>query len=142
MDEGAYMAIPLEITVSDHQAASVVALAGELDIATGDVLRGTIEDLIQRGRTKLVVDASVLQFCDSYGLEALLEMHDALKDVGGSMCLAGVHGVLRLVLDVTGTDTFTIKQTPAEALADVLVAPARDTASNERRKKSALSSLV
>lgn len=120
----------------------MVALAGELDIATGDVLRGVVDDLIQRGRTKLVVDASVLQFCDSYGLEALLDAYDALNGVGGSMCLTGVHGVLRLVLDVTGTDTFTIKRTPAEALSDLLVAPARDAASSGRPKNSALSSLV
>ncbi|GIH71806.1 MULTISPECIES: STAS domain-containing protein [Sphaerimonospora] len=136
------MAIPLEITVSDHQAASVVALAGELDIATGDVLRGAIRDLIQRGRVRLVVDASVLQFCDSYGLEALLEMHDTLREAGGSMCLAGVHGVLRLVLDVTGTETLKIRPTPAEALADVLVAPVRDVTMSERRERPALSGLA
>lgn len=134
------MAIPLEITVSDHQAAAVVALAGELDIATGDVLRCAIRDLIQRGRIRLVVDASRLQFCDSYGLEALLDMHEAAKDAGGAMQLTGVHGVLRLVLDVTGTNTFTIKESPGEAMAEMLVAS--NAAESRRHDPQVLSSLT
>jgi anti-sigma B factor antagonist len=127
MDEGAYMTTQLEIAVSDHQPVAMVALAGELDIATGDVLRGTIRNLLKHGRTKLVVDVSDLKFCDSTGLEALLDSRDEIEMAAGSMRLAGVHGILALVLDATRLrDAFAIDDTSVEAVAALLVACAQD----------------
>ncbi|WP_063794695.1 MULTISPECIES: STAS domain-containing protein [Microbispora] len=121
------MTMQLEITVSDHQPVAVVALAGELDIATGDLFREAIRNLLRRGRTRLVVDTSALRFCDSSGLEALLDARSEVETASGSMRLAGVHGVLALVLDVTRLrGAFVIDETPVEAVAALLLTCPRD----------------
>ncbi|MEW9534440.1 STAS domain-containing protein [Microbispora sp. NPDC049125] len=127
MDEGAYMRTQLEIAVSDHQPATVVVLAGELDIATGDMLRGAIRNLLRRGRTRLVVDTSDLEFCDSSGLEALLDSRDETETASGSLRLAGVHGVLELVLEVTRLrNEFLVDETSIESVTALVVDGTRD----------------
>ena len=123
MDEGAYMTTQqLEITVSDHQPAVVVALRGELDIASGDTLRSAIRNLVRQGRVKIVVDASGLRFCDSCGLESLLDVRDDIEKAAGCMRLTGVHGILKIVLEATRLrDAFTIDGTTVEAVAAMVV---------------------
>ncbi|MEV4456932.1 STAS domain-containing protein [Microbispora sp. NPDC049633] len=117
----------LEITVSDHQPAVVVALRGELDIASGDTFRRAIGNLVRQGRVKIVVDASGLRFCDSSGLEALLDARDDIQKAVGSMRLTGVHGILKIVLEATRLrDTFIIDGTPVEAVAAMVVTASRD----------------
>ena len=112
----------LEITVSDHQPAVVVALQGELDIASGDTLRRAIRNLVRQGRLKIVVDASGLRFCDSSGLEALLDVRDDVAKAAGAMRLTGVHGILKIVLEATRLrDTFVIDGTPVEAVAAIVL---------------------
>lgn len=116
----------LEITVSDHQPAVVVALKGELDIATGDRLRGAIRNLVRQGRNKVVVDTSDLHFCDSSGLEALLDARDHIEKAAGSVRLTGVHGILKIVLEATRLrETFSVDGTPVEAVAALVVTGSR-----------------
>ncbi|GGO27453.1 hypothetical protein GCM10010116_55010 [Microbispora rosea subsp. aerata] len=117
----------LEITVSDHQPAVVVALRGELDIASGDTLRRAIRELVRQGRTKIVVDASDLGFCDSCGLEALLDARDDIHKAAGAMRLTGVHGILKIVLAATRLrDAFVIDGTAVEAVAALVMSSSRD----------------
>ncbi|GII58876.1 hypothetical protein Pth03_72650 [Planotetraspora thailandica] len=137
------MTAQLDITINDHPAVTVVTLAGELDIATGGVLRGRLRQLVADGHTRLVVDASDLRFCDSTGLEVLLDGLGDSERAGGSLRLTGVHGTLAVVLDATGLrETFRAEASPvpearsarprcadtlAGTRADTLVAGARRT---------------
>jgi anti-anti-sigma factor len=112
------MTAQLDITVNDHPAVTVVAVAGELDIATGGLLRGMLKQLVSDGRIRLVVDTSGLRFCDSTGLEVLLDGLDDSVRAGGTLHLTGVHGTLGVVLDATRLrDAFRIEDAPIESLA-------------------------
>jgi anti-sigma B factor antagonist len=127
------MTAQLDITVNDHPAVTVVAVAGELDIATGGQLRGMLRQLISDGRTRLVVDASDLRFCDSTGLEVLLDGLGDSERAGGTLRLKGVHGTLAVVLDATGLrEAFGAEEAPVPEAriaqphrADVMVANSR-----------------
>ncbi|MEZ0075945.1 STAS domain-containing protein [Planotetraspora sp. GP83] len=110
------MASQLNITVQDGPPA-MVAVAGELDIATGGLLRRAFREIIRAGRDTVVVDTSGLRFCDSTGLEILLEADSATKRAGGGLRLAGVHGTLDVILDATRLrHVFEIYESPAAAL--------------------------
>jgi anti-sigma B factor antagonist len=112
------MTAQLDITVNDHPAVTVVAIAGELDIATGGQLRGMLKQLVSDRRIRLVVDTSGLRFCDSSGLEVLLEGLDDTVRAGGTLHLTGVHGTLGVVLDATRLrDAFRIEDAPIAILA-------------------------
>ena len=94
------MAVQLEISISQHSLTTVVTLVGDLDLATADLLGGTLGELVRAGRTTLLVDTSDLRFCDLTGVDVLMEGRSAAERAGGSLHLTGVHGVLRRVLDV------------------------------------------
>lgn len=57
-------AIEAEILTADAKA-TVVAVRGELDIATADELEALVAPIIAKKPTRLVLDLSELQFADS-----------------------------------------------------------------------------
>ncbi|MBB2747663.1 UNVERIFIED_ORG: anti-sigma B factor antagonist [Microbispora rosea subsp. rosea] len=112
------MTTRLGVTVSHEATHTLVTLTGELDVISGERLRTVFGKLSEEGGTRLVVDTSELTFCDSMGLRLLLEAHDRAVEAGGFMKLAGVRGVFRRILTVTGLHAaFPIYETPADALA-------------------------
>ena len=115
------MAPQLSVSVQDYLPITVVIVSGELDVATGTHLRGMLQDLIDDGRTTLVVDTSALEFCDLAGLEALLETRQETERAGGALRLTGVHGGVQHILDATHLrGAFEIDETPDEALAELM----------------------
>ncbi|WP_182899959.1 STAS domain-containing protein [Microbispora sp. H10830] len=112
------MTTRLGVTVSHEATHTLVTLNGELDVISGERLRTLFGKLSEEGGTRLVVDTSELTFCDSMGLRLLLETHDRAVEAGGFMTLAGVRGVFRRILTVTGLHAaFPIYETLADALA-------------------------
>jgi anti-anti-sigma factor len=57
----------LEASVVDCQEYRVLAPGGEMDAAVGDTLPAQVVDLIDRGRTPLLIDITDVRFCDSTG---------------------------------------------------------------------------
>jgi anti-sigma B factor antagonist len=106
----------LGVSVSQGAANSVVTVVGELDVISADDLRAALGELLEEGRTRLIIDVTGLTFCDSMGLRLLLEFLDRSTKSGGFLRLAGVRGVLERVLTVTGLNAaFPIYETAAEA---------------------------
>lgn len=62
----------LRVEVREEGPSAVVTPAGELDHHTADLLREPLESCLDKGFTRLVVDCSRLEFCDSTGLNVLL----------------------------------------------------------------------
>jgi anti-anti-sigma factor len=56
----------------------VLAVRGEIDLATGPQLRATLTDTLRAEPAGLVVDLSDVAFLGSTGLSALIEVSDAL----------------------------------------------------------------
>jgi len=82
----------------------VLALYGELDLASRPVLDGELLDAQSTGTADLVVDLSQLAFIDVSGLHALLDAHARAHALGHQLLLVrGPRAVQRLFL-LTGTD--------------------------------------
>ncbi len=75
--------------------ATVVALAGELDLTGEEQVREAV--MACRGE-RVVVDLSGLELIDARGVAALLEADRLLAEAGGSMQLRGARGIVDLVL--------------------------------------------
>lgn len=111
------MTTRLGVTMSHEATHTLVTLVGELDVISGERLRTAFDKLLDEGHSRLVLDASELAFCDSMGLRLLLEAHDRAVEAGGFMRMAGVKGVFRRILTVTGLHAaFPIYETVPEAL--------------------------
>lgn len=96
------MTTRLDLSVRRHEDASVIALAGELDKLSSPRLRDVMVTQLDDGACHLVLDVTGLRFCDSTGLWTMLELQRRAGAAGGCLRLAGVHGVLKRILTITG----------------------------------------
>ena len=102
-----------------HHEATVVALAGELDVVDADSLRHRLVVLVETGHTHLVVDLTGVTFMDSTGLGVLVGARRRVGDRGGRLVLVVDQEPLRKVLRVSAlTQVFPLHRTLEGALAD------------------------
>ncbi len=94
---------PLAITSERFGDTAVIRLAGELDTTRSAQMDGILSAYLSDGCPHLILDTTSLAFCDSMGLRMLLEYVNRTAQAGGWLRLVGVHGVLRRLLEITGT---------------------------------------
>jgi len=90
-----------------HDDTVVVALAGEIDISTSQLVTDAIDEALE-GRTRpdvLCCDLTNVTFLDSTGISALLAGRRASEDAGTEMVLVGSHGNVRRVLQLSRVDS-------------------------------------
>ncbi|MFD7614313.1 STAS domain-containing protein [Streptomyces sp. NPDC059828] len=111
--------VRLRVEVRTEGRSEIVTPAGELDHHTADLLRAPLEDAVEQGRARLVVDCSLLEFCDSTGLNVLLGARLKAEAAGGAVHLAGMRPIVARVFEITGAEAvFTVHDSLAAALAD------------------------
>ncbi|MEU5579867.1 MULTISPECIES: STAS domain-containing protein [Streptomyces] len=109
----------LLVEVREVDTSAVVTPAGELDHHTADLLREPLESCLAGGYSRLVVDCSRLEFCDSTGLNVLLGARLKAEAAGGGVHLAGMLPVVARVFEITGAEAvFTVHETLEAALGD------------------------
>ena len=81
----------------------VVAVEGDLDLATAARLRRALVELHGRGYVRYVLDLSRLTHMDSMGLGVLVGFHKRL-DPDARLALAGLPAKQRKLLELTGLD--------------------------------------
>ncbi|MFD5282309.1 STAS domain-containing protein [Streptomyces rubrogriseus] len=109
----------LLVEVREEGPSAVVTPAGELDHHTADLLREPLEECLDKGFNRLVVDCSRLEFCDSTGLNVLLGARLKAEAAGGGVHLVAMQPVVARVFEITGAEAvFTLHDTLAAALAD------------------------
>jgi anti-sigma B factor antagonist len=97
--------------------ATVVTVAGQIDIFTAPRLRDVLVEQIQAGHVHLVVDVEKVTFLDSAALAVLIGAWWRVRDHGGHLALAGAPGAVRRIFHVTClTHDFALYDTTDEAL--------------------------
>lgn len=91
-----------QIDRTDEGDQMVLALTGELDLATAPQLRDELVTAVDEGTQSLVLDLSGLGFLDSTGLRVLIETHQKLEEAGGKLVLRGVADTTARVLEIAG----------------------------------------
>jgi anti-sigma B factor antagonist len=98
---------------------AVLRVAGELDAATGPVLRSRLVELVDEGVRHIVLDLGDVPFLDSSGLGVLVTGLKRLRIAGGTLRLAGCRPPVRAVLKITSLDrVFFLYPSVDAALAD------------------------
>lgn len=89
---------------SCQEGATVrLTLAGELDLATGAVLRDALTGLLADDKAPhVLLDLQEITFCDSSGVEALVQARIAALEHGRTIGLANAHGITARSLQITG----------------------------------------
>ncbi|TDD88840.1 STAS domain-containing protein [Actinomadura rubrisoli] len=96
---------------------TLVAVHGELDIATAPFLRERLHTVLEDPGPLVVLDLSGVTFCDASGLALLVGARRRAQSRGAAVVLAAPRPHLEKMLHVTGLHrAFTIRSTVGGAL--------------------------
>jgi anti-sigma B factor antagonist len=93
----------LTIEIQPGQDHVIIAVAGEIDIATVAELRERLFELAE-GNQSVIVDLSQVSFVDSIGLGALVGAAKRAAAHGGTLHVVGARPPVRQLFRVTGLD--------------------------------------
>ena len=111
----------MEIHTKKEANATVITITGRLDAVTAPEYEKTVNELINAGEIKLVVDFDALEYISSAGLRGLLVTAKQLKGKGGQVRCANVRGTVREVFDISGFGSiFQMDDSVADSLAKLV----------------------
>jgi anti-sigma B factor antagonist len=98
---------------------TVLAICGELDIATTAALRDQIVVALKDTTTSVIIDLSGVSFCDASGLAMLVGARRRARLHGLTITLAAPRRNVHKLLRITGLDrAFTVHPTVTAARLD------------------------
>lgn len=83
----------------------IVAVHGELDLATVPQLATALEDATASDAARIVIDLAGITFIDSTGLRCLIEASASSRSNGDRLRFANPQGVVERLLKLCGADT-------------------------------------
>ena len=108
----------MKIETRESQGIQIVAFEGNLDTNTSPEAEVTINELIDAGEQKLLVNFEQLNFIASSGLRVLLATAKKLKASGGDLRICSLNSTVQEVFDISGFITIlNVKPTEEEALS-------------------------
>jgi len=97
-------AMQLRTEVVDISGWTVVSVYGELDVATAPDLREQLIELVNQGRSHLVLDLGGIDFLDSTGLGMIVSALKRARTHGGDLRLVCTESRITRLFEITGLD--------------------------------------
>ncbi|MFS3127318.1 anti-sigma factor antagonist [Nocardioides sp. Bht2] len=108
----------LSLKIREQGGATIVAVAGEIDVYTAPKLRDQITDLVGGGQYRLIIDMEAVEFLDSTGLGVLVGGLKKVRAHDGSLELVCTQERLLKIFRITGlAKVFAIHSSADEAVA-------------------------
>ncbi len=79
----------------------IVSVAGELDASGAPELRARFEELIGQGETQYVIDLTALDFIDSSGISALVNLFKRVGTGKGGVKLCNIKPEIMKIFELT-----------------------------------------
>jgi anti-sigma B factor antagonist len=92
----------LTVTARRSGVVTVLAVAGELDLASGPVLDRALEEASGAGDQLIVLDLAELGFADVAGVHAMTGWDGRLRDQGKRLALINLAAPVARLLSLTG----------------------------------------
>ncbi len=93
----------MEINVRTAGDVTVLDLKGNLTLGAGEQkMREIIDELLARGRTKLLLNFAAVPVLDSSGIGAIIKSFTTAKKDGGKLKLLNLSRLARQLLSITG----------------------------------------
>jgi anti-sigma B factor antagonist len=120
----------MEITTQEINHVELITVKGRVDSVEAVRLVNALESAGRRGKHKIVVDMSEVEYMSSAGFRALGDaQRNSRRHQRGEVILAGVPGRIREALELVGfTEYFHIEDKVSAALAFAENLPAGDSA--------------
>ncbi|TYB67163.1 STAS domain-containing protein [Nonomuraea sp. PA05] len=93
----------LAVTSGLSRNAIIIRLEGELDVNALPLLREHLQHIWDLPpKSFLILDLGEISFCDSMGMNELVDIMQRCESRGTRLLLGGVQGVMARVLSITG----------------------------------------
>jgi anti-anti-sigma factor len=92
------------VAVMSGPARTVVRPVGDLDLGTADQLETSLNDVLARGSSELVLDLRRLDFCDAAGLQVFVRTRRRAAGLGTRLWIERPARTVRRVLEISGLD--------------------------------------
>ena len=107
----------MDITVSEMHRATLVEVSGRVDSTNATKLGEALNEQIDAGRVRLVLDLSKVDYMSSAGLREMVSARNKLKSSNGDLRIASPSPYVKETLQMVGFDTlFQIFNTQVEAV--------------------------
>ena len=101
--------------MSTEETTQLVAVRGEVDLATVDALRGELSSALGRSK-KVVLDLREVSFMDTQGLAAVIEAEQVSAASGTPFVVVRAPETVHRLFDMIGlSDRLTVVDDPAAA---------------------------
>ena len=109
----------MEIDTSDlAPGAAVLRLEGRLNMVSAPRLKSAIDQAVDGGTPRVVVDLTAVSFMDSSGLGALIAGLKKARQSSGDLRITGVNQQVATVLALTNLDRVLRSHPSVEAASD------------------------
>ena len=106
----------ISTSVAAHEIV-LVQVEGEVDAHTSREVDRALNELLDQGRTRLVLDATDMSFISSAGLRAIVYAYREASHRGGGLRVCGLNAQVRRVFEMAALDEFLeLDETRQEAL--------------------------
>lgn len=96
----------------------VVHVDGQLIVGNRQELKQVVQEALDQGERKFLLDFAKAAYIDSSGLGALVSISKKVRETGGDLRLSGLNEDLRSLFELTKLDTlFSISDGLKQALA-------------------------
>jgi anti-sigma B factor antagonist len=96
----------MEIMQKDQNDINVFSLKGRLDSNTSPSLETKINDALEKGSTKMIINFEHLDYISSAGLRVILKTTKDLKRSDGRIMLCSMQDYVKEVFEIAGFDSF------------------------------------
>jgi anti-sigma B factor antagonist len=95
----------------------VIQPSGVLDLTQANQLRNRVDDLVQAGASKILIDLENVSFMDSSGLAALVIVLKTIRAAGGQLYVCSLNAQVKMLFELTNmTKIFEIFDTQDEVV--------------------------
>ncbi len=106
------------MSLEPSDVAPIVSVAGEIDLATAPSLREGIDDAVESGAVRVLVDLTETTFVDSSGISALLAARRRLARRNGGVAVVATNPAVVRMFELSGlTETLKVSSTREAGLA-------------------------
>jgi anti-anti-sigma factor len=97
---------PLDIGITRDGDMVTIAISGEVDIGSTDIVAATLRKVLDTDATKVVLDLSELSLLDSTALEMFLRSTLQARQIDRLSVVPSKHEAVKQVMAATGTSQF------------------------------------
>ncbi|MBI2544031.1 MAG: STAS domain-containing protein [Candidatus Rokubacteria bacterium] len=91
----------MDIQITPSRGATVVAVTGDLDTASARQMKQTLNDLLDQGKTRIVVDLFGVGYIDSAGLGELVRAMKRARNGAGDLRVCALRGNVLRIFELT-----------------------------------------